>query len=125
MTTRRTGRPHYIDQLRERVEPAGAPDSQLALVEDLGRKTSQAGRGTKFEKMIELAHNFYRRRRTAVIGCNKRVWDYTTEKRALAPPKFMAARTLDYAGTAKGQSIRFDAKETADPLLPLKNLSRE
>lgn len=139
MTTRRTSsRPHYIDQLRERVERPEPADSQLALVEDLGRKRSHAGRGASFEKMLERAHHFYRARRMAVVERNKRVWDYTTDKRALLLPKYMAARTLDgrhyltmetslvdYAGTAKGRSIRFDAKETADASLPLKNLSRE
>ena len=138
MTTRRTPRPHYIDQLRERVERPEPADSQLALVSDLGRRASQAGRGTSFERMIERAHQSYRIRRTAIVERNKRVWDYTSEKRALLLPKFMAARTLDgrhylvmetslvdYAGTARGRSIRFDAKETAEASIPLKNLSRE
>lgn len=128
---------HFVDRLRERVEGRKPAETQLALVEDLGRKEGHGGRGTNFEKMLERAHDFYRRRRMAVVERNKRVWDYTTKGRALALPEFMAAKTLDgrnylvmepslvdYAGTARGRSIRFDAKETARPSIPLDQMSR-
>lgn len=138
MRRAKANRPHFVDRLAERVAAPERPDEQLALVEDLGRKQGHGGRGTDFEKMIERAHSFYRRRGMAVVERNKRVWDYTTEGRARSLPAFMAARTLDgrnhlvmensqvdYSGTAGGRSIRFDAKETAEASIPLRYLKAD
>lgn len=133
MTTARTGDEHFVDRL---LEAARAPDRQLVF-EGVERRESQAGRGASFEKMIERAHHSYRVRGLAVVERNKRVWDYTSKAKAEAVPEFMAAATLDgrhhlkmeaslvdFAGTARGRSLRFDAKETGKPSIPLDAFTR-
>lgn len=116
--------------------PAPAAQPQLEF-EGIGRKEGHGQRGMAFQRMLDRAHRTYRHARLAVIERNERVWSYTAEARARALPAFMAARTLDgtrflvmetsqvdYAGTARGRSIRFDAKETARASIPLDQFTR-
>ena len=90
-----------------------------------------------FQRMLDRAHRTYRLAGMAVVERNERVWTYTSEGRAKAHPGFMAAKTLDgarflvmetsqvdYAGTARGRSLRFDAKETTRASIPLENFTR-
>lgn len=122
---------------RRAAEPSLPPTSAQLELEGIERKTGHGQRGMGFQKMLDRAHGAYRHAGLAVVERNERVWSYTTPGRANALPVFMAARTLDgarflvmetsqvdYGGTARGRSLRFDAKETARASIPLDQFTR-
>jgi recombination protein U len=114
-----------------------APASAQLELEGIERPAGHGERGMAFQRMLDRAHRTYRLAGAAVVERNERVWNYTTERRARGLPGFMAAKTLDgarylmmetsqvdYAGTARGRSVRFDAKETARASIPLDQFTR-
>ncbi|MFJ8100258.1 Holliday junction resolvase RecU [Lysinibacillus sp. NPDC096212] len=86
---------------------------------------SHANRGKLFENLIDMTNNQYRNNNFAdvrkvpppltILEVNKDQVDAKLEK----------ATWVDYSGIYKGQAIIFDAKETKQGRLPLKNLTDE
>lgn len=101
--------------------------------------TARASRGRLFEDDLERTHEYYRKTGIATVRKNDREWVYTSQsdrQRLLLKTneltakcdngRFLVARKskVDFEGNFRARYIAFDAKETSEASLPLKNIKR-
>ena len=82
-------------------------------------------RGSAFEEMVDLTNQLYNQKGLAII---QKVPTPITpvavdnKSRTITSAYFEKKSTIDFIGVAQGIPICFDAKETRQPNLPLKNI---
>ncbi len=86
---------------------------------------SRGLRGNDFEQMINYTNDIYREKQLALIQkipTSITPIELDNETRTISLAYFEKKSTVDYIGVVQGIPICFDAKETAQKNLPLKNI---
>lgn len=99
----------------------------------------RGSRGKSFEWDLERTHEYYRKTGIATVRKNDREWVYTSQsdrQRLLLKTNELTAKCdngrvlvarkskVDFEGNFGSRYIAFDAKETSEASLPLKNIKR-
>lgn len=86
---------------------------------------SRGLRGSALEEIINFTNEFYRKKGLALfqkIPTPITPVQVDNEKRAITLAYFEKESTVDYIGVVQGIPVCFDAKETAQNFLPLRNI---